>query len=159
MMVHANSDPVSSSDQLQNSLKSAITTSPPSMSLSHHDCSTNQIHRPHELYSENYVHPPPLENRNSAPEIVVLSPGRELPKIPIQSSQQDSNQVITKNSRQALAKISHRVLSKSSQVVDRRSHQVLFKSSQVVARSSHQVLSKSSHQAHANCLQEVAKKL
>ena len=98
MMVHANSDPVSSSDQLQNSLKSAITTSPPSMSLSHHDCSTNQIHRPHELYSENYVHPPPLENRNSAPEIVVLSPGRELPKIPIQSSQQDSNQVITKKS-------------------------------------------------------------
>ena len=96
MMVHANSDPVSSSDQIQSNLKSAITTSPHSMSLSHQDCSINQIQRPQELYSENYVHPPPLENRNSAPEIVVLSPGRELPKIPIQSSQQDSNPVISK---------------------------------------------------------------
>ena len=29
------------------------------------------------VYPRGYNHPPPLENRNSAPEIVVLSPGRE----------------------------------------------------------------------------------
>merc|ERR1719273_1725226 len=85
-MVHANSDPASSTaDQLTTSLlsKSTMTTSPPSMSLSHHHNVGSNIKRPHELYSDNYVHPPPLENRNSAPEIVVLSPGRELPQIPI----------------------------------------------------------------------------
>ena len=95
MMVHANSDPASSTaDQLTTSLlsKSAMTTSPPSMSLSHHHTVGSNIKRPHELYSDNYVHPPPLENRNSAPEIVVLSPGRELPKIPVSPSQQETNQ-------------------------------------------------------------------
>ena len=97
-MVHANSDPASSSmDQLTPTLLSKSAITPPSMSLTHHhNVGGNIIKRPHELYSENYVHPPPLENRNSAPEIVVLSPGRELPKIPVAQSQQETNQISSK---------------------------------------------------------------
>ena len=82
MMMHSNSDPVET--QHQNHFKSAITTSfpksNPSINSSEGEASGKLDP---QFYSGNYVHPPPLENRNSAPEIVVLSPGRELPKIPI----------------------------------------------------------------------------
>ena len=89
-MTHTNSDPV---PEEPNYLKSAITNSPPittTSMISHHG--GNDVHLSHQLYSPNYVHPPPLENRNSAPEIVVLSPGRELPKIPMQAEQHQISQ-------------------------------------------------------------------
>jgi hypothetical protein len=60
------------------------------------------------LYSPNYVHPPPLENRNSAPEIVVLSPGRELPAIPIQAEEHQISQNSSKKTSYGVEDRSHR---------------------------------------------------
>ena len=83
-MTHANSTQVADQHKL---LKSAITP-PPTSAPAMVSQGEEEIHPPNtSLYSATYQHPPPLENRNSAPEIVVLSPGRELPKIPIQQEQ------------------------------------------------------------------------
>ena len=81
MMTHAISDPIP--EQQTTHSPSAITSVPPTPNSYIEIQQENGKCMNSQFYSPNYVHPPPLENRNSAPEIVVLSPGRELPQIPI----------------------------------------------------------------------------
>ena len=80
-MTHAISDPIP--EQQTTHSPSAITSVPPTPNSYMEIQQENGKCTNSQFYSPNYVHPPPLENRNSAPEIVVLSPGRELPQIPI----------------------------------------------------------------------------
>lgn len=80
-MTHAISDPIP--EQQTTHSPSAITSVPPTPNSYMEIQQENGKCMNSQFYSPNYVHPPPLENRNSAPEIVVLSPGRELPQIPI----------------------------------------------------------------------------
>ena len=89
MMIHANSDPISEQQKVFKSAITPPTTSAPS--IASQDEEHMNVPNSSSLYSAGYQHPPPLENRNSAPEIVVLSPGREFPKIPIQQEQVSQN--------------------------------------------------------------------
>ena len=78
-MVHHNSAPVPDGQKLLSAITPPPLSAPANANTDEQDISLQIT----STYPGGYQHPPPLENRNSAPEIVVFSPGRELPKLPI----------------------------------------------------------------------------